>query len=186
MIEINLLPEEIKPAKTRLAFDPRQLLLGLPVILIVLIIAHFNVIAQSIGVNKKYSILNKEWKETAGQREALKLSKDKFAAGAGAVGFAQAAKSRITWAQKLALLSVNLPQGVWLNELAVNDKNFTLKGSVVSQDKQEMGLINEFLNNLKQDKVFFNGFTSLELGPAQREMVVSTERVDFTFNGQLK
>ncbi len=186
MIEINLLPEDSRPVKTGVVYDPKQFLFGLPVILFILIIAHFYITAQSISVNKEYSALNKKWKETAAQREALKSNKDKNTLSNGTLSFAQASKARIAWAQKLALISTNLPQGVWLNELIVNDKNFTLKGSVVSADKQEMGLINDFLNSLKQDKVFFSGFLSLELGPVQREMVGATERVDFTFSGQLK
>ncbi len=186
MIEINLLPQELKPSKAGVSFEPKLLLFALPVILAGLIIAHFYFAAQAVGINKKYSQLNKQWKESAGQREALKIEKDKSGLSSGAMSFAQAAKTRIAWSEKLSLLSENLPQGAWLNELAVNEKNFTLKGSVVSLDKLEVSVINEFLNKLKQDKAFIKDFVSLDLGPAQREKVGMTEKVDFTFSGQLK
>jgi Tfp pilus assembly protein PilN len=93
---------------------------------------------------------------------------------------------RINWAEKLNKLSLNLPSGVWFNEIQVNSKEFILKASVISLQKEEMNLINAFIDNLKNDKDFFKDFNNLELNSAQKRVIGGYDVTDFILVGILK
>jgi ligand-binding sensor protein len=93
---------------------------------------------------------------------------------------------RITWADKLNKLSLYLPSGVWITDISVTSKDFILKGSVISLVKDELTLINTFLDRLKADKEFFINFENIELSSIERRGVGSYEVADFTLNGKLK
>jgi hypothetical protein len=93
---------------------------------------------------------------------------------------------KLNWSEKLNKLSLNLPSGIWFNELSVSKKDFILKGSVLSLQKEEMNLVNKFIDSLKKDMVFFKDFTRLELSSIQMKTVVGYDVFDFVLTGKLK
>ena len=89
--------------------------------------------------------------------------------------------------KKLNRLSLDLPSGIWFNEISANlKKEFILRGSVVSLKKEEMLLINQFIDNLKKDTDFFKDFSKLEMTSAQSGEIGGYEVNDFVISGVLK
>jgi Tfp pilus assembly protein PilN len=93
---------------------------------------------------------------------------------------------RVLWAAKLNKLSLNLPSGVWFNQITINAKDIVIQGSVISLVKEEIGLINKLLENLKIDSEFSGDFTSFELSNVQKKNVAGYVIADFILTGVLK
>ncbi len=193
MIEINLLPEEQK-VKTRKAvvpvgqgIDPTYLVYIVPVAAVILLFVHiylgYSFSIQQIRSNK----LNKEWVAFEGQRQKIGSFKaESESSSQDAQVIDELVNKSIHWARKLNLLSLNLPPGLWFNDITINRKNLEIKASVFSLESNGLDIINKFLFNLKSDLGFFKSFSSLETGNMQTKKIGSYEVMDFTIIGVLK
>lgn len=191
MIEINLLPEELQTKKTgpvpKLRMDPTSLLYLIPVAFTVLIAVHIYLAAASVIAGWQLGILNKKWQAIEPQRKVVDAAGREYAGLTQEATFLQRMlKERVVWAEKLNLLSLNLTPGIWFNEIRLAGKDFSLKGSVFSLTRQEIGQINKFLDGLVSDVNFFKDFSSLQLGPVQKASIGSYEVAEFILSGKLK
>jgi len=93
---------------------------------------------------------------------------------------------KISWAQKLNDISDNLPRGVWLNKLSLNEKVLLIDGSSVSKTKDEMSAVGNFVSNLKGKQSFMVGLQNLELGSVQRRPLKVLDLVDFVISVKLQ
>jgi len=190
MIEINLLPEELRlknKKPDRGPFPAKYLLYAFAVALAGLILLHVGLFAAVILKNTKVSALNNKWKELEPQRRLFEQSKKNSGIlSSDAKAVQQLLKQRVGWSKKLNKLSLDLPSGVWFGEMSLNQKDFLLKGSAVSMEKAEMSLINKFIGNLKDDPDFFGDLAVLELGSVQRRSIGGYDIIDFVFSGKLK
>ncbi|RJP29037.1 MAG: hypothetical protein C4533_04365 [Candidatus Omnitrophota bacterium] len=189
MIEINLLPEELKTKikKTEQSAKNKKLLYIIPLVFSVLIIAHLFLVllglVKGIDLNRRRSELAKlEPNKTTLE----KFRQDKQLFSQDTKQIEDILRKRINWSQKINRLSMDLPSGVWFTEVSSADKDFTIKGSVVSLEKAEMNLINEFIEKLRKDHDFYKNFTKIELVSAQRKMLAGYEIVEFTLSGEHK
>ena len=74
MIEINLLPEELKVKTKRLgkvSIESKYFLYLIPLVFAVLILAHICLAAVGIVKSLQFSQLNNKWKKLEPQRELL-------------------------------------------------------------------------------------------------------------------
>jgi len=189
MIEINLLPQElqVKTQEQKKDFKKNQVLYLIPLGFCLLIAVHICLGAVGGSLSLQYNGLDKKWKALEPQRKIAESANIKYAQfSQDAVATQQLVKERALWAEKLNLLSSEMPNGVWLTEINKTDKELVLDGSVISLEKQELNLINKFLSNLKDNKNFFKDFNTLELGPVRREVIGGYEVVEFVLNGTLK
>ncbi len=190
MIEINLLPEELK-TKTRklgkVSIKSKSFLYLFPLVFAVLILVHICLAAGAIVKISQFSILNNKWKKLQPQRELLNNLKKEYDVLASTAKLIEELNSRRNnWSEKLNQLSLNLPSGIWFNEITVSQKDFILKGSAVSLQKEEMSLINKFIESLKNNTAFTRGFNNLELSSVQRKSIVGYDVVDFILTVKLK
>lgn len=191
MIEINLIPEDLK-AKTkskRLALNiaAKDFLFLIPLFLGLLICAHAYLAVVAVAKNHQLRVLNNKWQGLQAQRKILDdFQREYNVLSSDANEIKQLISERVDWAEKLNKLSLNLPSGIWFNDISVTAKDFLLQGSVVSLQKEELNLINKLIDNLKNDKAFFRGFKSLELSSVQKKTVASYDVVDFLLTGALK
>jgi Tfp pilus assembly protein PilN len=197
MIEINLLPEELK-AKTRKAvataqalpgagMDPTYLVYLVPVVAAVLLLAHLYLGLFAFSKQSRLNALNKEWAALAGQREKVTSYKSESEASSkDAMIIEELVNKSIHWSEKLNRLSLDLPPGVWFNEISISRKNLEIKASVFSLESNGVDLINKFLYNLRNDKAFFKDFLSVETGNMVSKKYGSYDVMDFTLSGILK
>ncbi len=189
MIEINLLPEELKP-KTRkigkVSIKSKSFLYLFPLVFAVLILVHICLAAGAIVKISQFSILNNKWKKLQPQRELLNNLKKEYDVLASTAKLIEELNSRRNnWSEKLNRLSLDLPSGIWFNEITVSQKEFVLKASAVSLQKEEMSLINKFIESLKNNTAFTRGFNNLELSSVQRKSIVGYDVVDFILTAKL-
>ncbi len=187
MIEINLLPPELKTTAKKMTIQENYLLYIIPGLIGIIIFIHL-FLGLSVAIKKiQLGALSKKWNSLESQRKTLEdLQGGHDISHSESRVIQQAMAKRINWAKKLNKLSLKLPLGVWFNEITVSPKNFILKGSVISLQQEEMNSINKFIENLKSDTDFLNDFNSLELGPIQRRTVGGYDIVDFILSGSPK
>lgn len=195
MIEINLLPQELRVEKkikkpqeiVVYGLGPKHALLFIPVILLVFIIMHLYFGVISITKSAQLNNLNNKWAKLQNERTLVdNFKRENSLLSEDSVALQQMTGQRVLWAPKLNKLSLALPPGIWFDAVNITLKDFTLNCSAVSLQKEEIALINKFLDNLKNDPGFFNDFISLELGSVQKKTVGSYEVSDFSLNGNLK
>ena len=196
MIEINLLPEELK-TKTKskkpaaaagpFIFEAKYILYIIPLVFGILICVHIYLGLAYFVNTGQLRQLNNKWQGFAPQRKELAVFNTEYAAiSEDAKAIQQISQSRINWAQKLNLLSLGLPSGVWYNEISITANDLILQGSVVALQKEELTLINKLISNLKNDPVFFNNFNNLELSSVQKKTLGAYDIADFVLQGALK
>jgi len=187
MIEINLLSEELKTKTKKIYTEPKNFLYLVLSSLGILIVMHIFLFIFSIFMSCSLGVLNNKWQRLLPQRKMLEDFKKRYAVFSSDIGvIQQLVKQRVNWSEKLNKLSLDLPSGIWFNEVSISSKNFFLKCSAVSLQKAEMNLINKFMDNLKKEIDFINDFSNLELTSVQRRIIAGYEVVDFVLVGTLK
>lgn len=199
MIEINLLSEELR-VKARAKgvehaglakiapFSREQLFIyAIPALLGLFIFAHILFAVIAIFKNAQLGSLNQRLLALAPQKKELDEFNKEYSVVSQGTGFVQLLTGkRILWAQKLNKLSLNLPPGIWFNDISINAKDITIQGSVISLEKEEVGLINKLLDNLKADSEFSGDFTNFELTSVQKKNIGGYDIADFILTGALK
>ena len=189
MIEINLLAEELKVKlkKKASSAQSKQILFFIPLILGLLVAIHLYLLSVTLTKGVQLAALNNKWQRLQPQRKILEDFKKEFeGVSKDASALQKLASQRIIWAEKLNKLSLDLPAGIWFREITVTRKDFNLKASVVSLQKDEMNLINRFIENLKKDAAFFKEFKTLELTSVQVRAVGGYDVTDFGLLGTFK
>lgn len=187
MIEINLLPDNLKIQAKKIDFKAKRFLSLLPWVVAVLVVLHIYLFTATFIQGYQLGALNKKWRVLEPKRNLLAGFKEEYdTLSSDSATIKQLMSQRISWAEKLNKLSLSLPSGVWLNTISFSRKEFTLKGSVISLQKEEMGLINKFLDTLKNDAGFFKDFTKLEVSSIERKTIGSYDIIDFILLGTLR
>jgi len=190
MIEINLLPEELRVKHRRIgkiSIESKYFIYLIPLIFALLIFAHICLAAVGAAQNIHFSMLNSKWKKLKPQMEILDNLKKKYDLLALDSRLVQELNNRrINWSEKLNRLSLDLPPGAWFNELGASQKEFILKASVFSLQKEEMASIKKFIDSLKNDAPFLKNFGSPELGSVQKRSAAGYDIVDFILTIKLQ
>ncbi|HLF17453.1 MAG TPA: hypothetical protein VI749_00965 [Candidatus Omnitrophota bacterium] len=92
---------------------------------------------------------------------------------------------RISWSQKMNILSDGIVRGVWLTRVRLKEGVFFIEGSAISKQNDEMINVHSFTSNLKNEKSFLEKFSDLELGSIQRRNIGKTEIADFLITAEL-
>jgi Tfp pilus assembly protein PilN len=193
MIEINLLPEEVRiktkkaPVAAAGTFEPTYLIYAVPVVFVVLLIAQTYLGAVFFSRQARLGYLNREWSGLEAQRKKITNFKSESEASSQDANIIDELTRRsVRWSQKLNRLSLDLPPGLWFNDIAVSRKSLEIKASAFSLESNGVDLVNKLILNLKNDKDFFNDFTSVETGNMLTKKIGSYEVMDFTVTGSLK
>jgi Tfp pilus assembly protein PilN len=178
MIEINLLPDELKLKTRRSSFEMDYLFYLIPLVLLLLVLIHLSLgvvqvskIAKISGLNRRMLVLEPERKKIQGMIAFEQEPSRKV--------IEELSSKSVRWSGKLNGLSLHLPQGVWFNEISASKKELIIKGSVYSAEKREMDTINKFMSRLREDKDFMKKFGNMELGQLQTKTYGSYDVIDF-------
>ncbi|MCM8796836.1 MAG: hypothetical protein NC923_03025 [Candidatus Omnitrophica bacterium] len=196
MIEINLLPEELRAKESvsdeiieesLIKFTPKNILLLLPLIAAATVIITLSLCGVSIFKGTQLSRIEKRWRALEQQRKIVKeFAEQNWLLSQEAAVIKNYLDKRVNWAEKLNKLSLYLPRGIWFNALAVSAKDLIIQASVFSLQKEEMNLISRFIEQLKKDPAFSKDFKSIELGSVQKRLAGGYEIIDFILNFALK
>lgn len=216
MIEINLLPEELKKKRVAPHFDVSKVDLNkLPVVNIASIAVGSVIAIQIIlfmagvvcgiyfnSLDKSYKVLLPQKQEV----EGIKLRIDRLSKKVGTID--ELMVKRFSWAKKLNDLSDSITPGIWLTDLAYEEKltdrtktvnvvglknkpekkiitekviskYLVLSGAASSQGEEGTALIGRFIKNLKSNPDFYSDFSDIELGTIKREKADDQEIMIF-------
>lgn len=182
MIEINLLPEQLRKKRMRL-FEPDRMIFIIGASLIGIMVILFLGTNLIIGINFRRGFILKakleSIKKEAGEAELLNQELNLFKQKIGIID--ELMSRRFLWAKKLNQLSDLVSPGIWLTDFFFDpQQSMRISGSVVSKKGEEMAFVAKFMKNLKEDSSFFAGFKDIELEGIQRRIVQNIEVVDFT------
>jgi len=182
MLEINLLPEDLQKKNKSTGIETEYFLYIGQWLLTIFLVIHIVLGGIWIFKTLQLKVLNYQWVKLEPQRKILASLKGSSDTSAEARMTGQ----RVSWAQKLSNLSEYLPSGIWFTNFALSTQELILKCSVISLNKEEMLLINQFISELKNDNVFYKDFSKIELGAMSKKMYGSYEVLDFILTFPLK
>lgn len=193
MIEINLLPPELRKKKT-VPVEFKQIF-NLKILLTLLgyvVLVHTVILTVSFISAKRLDIIKTNWNSLSFQRTKItQLNTDYTDTQQKVLLIEKLIGNRILWAKKLNCLSGLLVNGVWLNQLSLEPQKdnpariyLTIRGSAASRAKDEPALIGKFIQNLKNSPEFSGDFIEIELGPIKQRQIMQTNIMDFILTGQ--
>jgi Tfp pilus assembly protein PilN len=189
MIEINLLPEELKQKGEKLGINISSQLLCyiLSATLGLIVFIHLYLGGLFLIKTVEHKSLNKKWAQLDSERQAVDEWKRQHRISSQQTGqMNELLAKRITIWDKMQVLSQALPNGVWFEQINLKQGGFKLRGSVVSLKKNHMRLLNLFLSRLKENRQFFKDFSRLELGSMSMRTRGGFSIMDFILEGDLK
>lgn len=188
MIEINLLPEQLRPKEEdKVTIVLRIILIIMPVFFVIIFLIHLYLGGLLLIKTLQYKTMDKQWMQLEPSRQKVIAWLRKYNVGSqGAEVINNLIAQRLTISDKLEKLVEALPNGVWFNTLTFKGEEFRIQGSVVSLKKEEVVLLNLFLKQLKQDEAFFKDFKNIELGRMSMRMLGGFSIMDFVLEGELK
>jgi hypothetical protein len=199
MIEINLLPEELRVnAKAQkqpaaqgqpggFVFNRKYIVYAIPLVVAVIILAHIVLGGLMIWKSVQSGMLSNNWKSLEPQRKELEQFDKEFAVLTQDVSLLQKlTRDRISWSQKFSKLSLTIPSGMWFDEISLAAQQAIISGSVVSLQQDAMAAIREFMDQLKGDQAFFKYFDKIELSSYQGRTTGGYNVIDFMLVATLK
>jgi len=188
MIEINLLPKELREKKTIFLskfITKKYIFSGLGY----LVLFHIFLSLLAASSTRKLKSLEQNWQELTSQRKIITELKGELNEINKKIPLIeQLISNRVVWSEKLNKISDLLVAGVWLTSLSLEEKSLEpgktvksiiIRGSAASRMQEEPALIGRFMQKLKSDVAFSSDFSEIELGPIKKKKIAKTEVMDF-------
>ncbi|MDP2920796.1 MAG: PilN domain-containing protein [Candidatus Omnitrophota bacterium] len=186
MIEINLLPEELRKRKTEPSLNLNMevekykfwIIGGSAGFLVFLAaILFLGSIVRQAQIN---SLTAKEKNFAVKLGELDSINKEIGALKAKMGTLDQLTKRRFLWAEKLNQLSDLVLPGIWFTRVYTDGENrLIIEGSVISKSEEAMASVGKFMKNLKDSEIFFRDFKNIKLESVQRKNKEEMDIVDF-------
>lgn len=195
MIVINLVPVELRKRKKHIALKkskvrlPREAVVGVVGgCLLLLVCAHVALQGVIFSKQVKFKSIQEQKEALAAQKAAVDRVMSELNHRRERVKSVEAVTvaERILWAQKLNLISDNVPPGVWLTRVARDEDNLVIQGTAVSRDGNEMISIHNFQSNLNHTEPFARDFDHIELDMIKSRRIQGVKVSDFTIIGELR
>ena len=186
MIEINLLPEEMRktkannPFKLDLEMDKVKFLAGGVAIGVLVLLTIIPLAGSSV---RKKQIMNLVRKEALIGPQSLKVQaveKELSILKAKMAVLDEIARRKFSLAMKLNELSDMVLPGIWFTSISEDsDEGVKIEGSVISKKEKAMASVGKFINDIRGHASFFKDFTDIKLESVQRKSVDGRDVVDF-------
>lgn len=186
MIEINLLPEELRKRKSEPSFSLnieaeklKFLIGGGATGLLVLIVVVFSLSSFIRGTQIK-RLLARENNFSGKLLQINSVNKEIAVLKSKMATLDQLTKRKFLWAEKLNQLSDLTLPGIWFTHIYTDTENrLIIEGSVVSKSEEAMAFVGKLMKNLKDDQLFFKDFNNIKLESVQRKNKEERDIVDF-------
>ena len=193
MIDINLVPTHSREKRKSQFLGklniPLEIIIGCTAgLLMFLATIHILLLLMNVRNLAYHQILKNKWEAMASDKENVDTVISEMRAVQGKYKAIEeiVTKGGLSWAQKLNLLSDNLPRGMWFKKLALNEEMLFIEGSAISRDTNEIINVHRLTASLKENKEFMEDLTDLELGSIQRRKIKNVEIADFVITMKLK
>ena len=193
MLEINFVPNSLRrkrrpKAETQNVGMPKETFIGVTALFIIVLIVVAVLLQVVITTNlAKSQKLKKELDQILPQ----KINADRYVTQIKDMRAKLAPIEKmmggrdILWSRKLNEISDNLPRGVWLTRMAMEEDLLLNAGSAVSKNQVEMINVHNFNTALKESDVFMFDFMGIDLEMIKSRSVQGTTIADFTIKVDL-
>lgn len=192
MIELNLLPAELRKKRSRIEL-PKIPLIPLALAIIgSLVLLQLLLGGLILMCKNQLSRADKIWQDLAPEKvelDSIKLAIKTASRKTRAIE--ELIKKRLSWARLLNELSSSLTANIWLTDFSYQEKAkahaLTLSGSAsVKGDEEATRDIARFIKALKANKNFFKNFEDIELVSMKKSSLAKQELMDFTLSCRFK
>ena len=202
MIELNLLPEELRKKKKHLAQMPRIPVLPVAAGVIgVLIVFHLLMVLLvknkqdlSISLREKWDQLQPQREKTEKITEEIDRLRERIAA------IKKIAKPDLDWSQLLTGLNQAMIPNVWLSDLELKFQGKGMKrqkpgglpvalnitGYALGKSEEATSLVAKFITSLEKNKSFSVYFKGIELEDMRNLQIAGEEAMMFSLNCRFK
>lgn len=184
MIEINLLPEELRQIQRfRVQILEGLLKQTFAVIIAVCVLFFFGFQVLIIFKFSSLKLAESKWRALQAQKKRVddvKNSVLKYRALQNGILLVSAENSEII--RRLYIISDFIPQGIWLQDLFIGRSALRIKGSCILPSTGDAAQINKFLGLLKEDIQKNKGLNKLEQGPITKRKLGAVEVADWTIS----
>ena len=193
MIEINLLPDELKKQhrkKEPMEIDVSRIpwrLIGIICVVALIALQALGGLLLAVKTNslKGLDIKLQELDPNYKVAQSLKLEMRQLNSKLSAIN--ELTSKSIIWSKKMSDLSQVVTEGIWLNELALltsqgpkNEQTMLLTGSAISYPEgEEAAILANFINSLKSHLGFFESFQDIQLDSSQMRKIGTVDVMDF-------
>lgn len=197
MIELNLLPKELrrKRKKRKGAELPKIPMLPIAVgIIVVLLFTHLGLMILARGNRKLAEELATKWDEMKPQRDKTDdIAKEINALQKRIDAIRKIAKPDLDWARLLGGLNQAIISNIWLSEFSISTRkqqrgkeqveetplSLDLTGYALGKSEIAMSTVGRFMESLKKNKNFFGYFKEIELQNIRNAMISGQEVMMF-------
>ncbi len=201
MIEINLLPPEIKNRKRQIELPEISFLPIVGILAVILAAVYVMVAMFSSFQGKKLTQLEAEWEEIAPEkRHADRMKRDLGALENRVNAIEDLMRERPLWSKRLMGLNDSMIPGIWLRRFWLEKRQetvvlpgkgdeqitevktvrvFHVEGSVAASGGEETAAIGRFIRSLKMNEEFFEDFSDIQTGAIQRRTMQDIEVMNF-------
>jgi len=186
MIEINLLPEEMRKKKSEPCFNLNmeaekfKCWIGggaIGILILIVMVLFLSSSIRKVQINRltaKEKNFSTRLSQVDSVNKEIAVLKEKMAV------LDQLTKRKFLWTGKLNQLSNLALAGIWFTHVYTDFENrLIIEGSVVSKSEEAMASVGKFMKNLKDDQQFFRDFKNIKLESVQRKNKDEKDIVDF-------
>ncbi|MFH1310341.1 MAG: hypothetical protein ABIH85_06665 [Candidatus Omnitrophota bacterium] len=199
MIEINLLPKELRKVEKVAMQLPNIPLLPIVVgVLAILVVVSGVLGVLEIKTKKNLTKLNEKWDLMSPQREKTGKIITEIAANEKKVSaIRKIAKPELNWTKLLEGVNQSVIPNIWLADIGLRrslpgnkeNKDFgclEVVGYALGNSEQATLLVAKFINNLEENKDFSDYFETIELHSLNKREVYDEEVMMFELDCYLK
>lgn len=199
MIEINLLPEELKRRRKKRQLPKIPLIPTLFAFIALLLILQGVLSGIAFLSRRGLARVEEEWKALAPQKRELDAIKQKISITAKKTEAIETLmKERVSWSRILNEISDSMTPNVWLTELRYEEKSqsqqmpkkekekpsktrfLMLSGAASGKGEEATAYIAHFITSLKENQAFFKDFEDIEVVSIKKGMVEGSDVMNFT------
>jgi len=185
MIEINLLPEEMRKKrqpqfKLDLEMEKVKIIGGGAAAGILIILILFCMIGSFVRKKQAQRLLLKEQNFAAETLDIETINKEIVTLKAKMNMMDGVTSRRFLWAEKLNYLSDLILPGIWFTRIRTDSEDkLVVEGSVISKQEEAMATVGKFMKNVRDHQAFFKDFSNIKLESVQRKSIDERDVVDF-------
>ncbi|MEK6732168.1 MAG: hypothetical protein AABY55_00930 [Candidatus Omnitrophota bacterium] len=187
MIEINLLPEELRKKKSepcfKLNLQSEKLKFWIAggtagILIFIIIVLTLGSFIRAAQINKFLAREN-NFSSRLSKLDSVNKEISVLKVKMGALDILT--KRKFIWAEKINQLSDLVLPGIWFTRVYTDssENKLMVEGSVISKSEEAMASVGKFMKNLKDNVQFFKDFKNIKLESVQRKAKDERDIVDF-------
>ena len=200
MIELNLLPKELRKKKRRQMPNIKPVPIAIGVVA-VLVFTHLLLALLVMNNSNLLKTLKSKWEQMAPQRETTeRIAKETNELEKRVTAVRMLAKPQLNWARIMSGLNQAMIPNVWLSDFRLlfngrpyaiggKDKRPTtlvLTGYALGTSEEATSTVARFINSLKRNNDFFMYFDAIELKDMKNTSVAGSESMAFNLLCEFK